>query len=125
MEKVVIKENWKHMFNQFIDANATDNDSEMGNDTNENIEEPITKTLLHGFTDSNSIYDLQNNQINIAPAKGCMPLGFFQDRYLEEVSFPTLFYGEKRSQKITKKIRIKNFLNRRFCTKTMTLHTTS
>jgi hypothetical protein len=95
MEKVVINENWKQMFNQFVDAYATDTDSEMDNDTNENTEEPITKTLLHGFTDSHSIYDLQNNQINIAPAEGYMPLGIFQDRYSEEMSFPTLFYGEK------------------------------
>jgi hypothetical protein len=46
----------------------------MDNDTNENTEEPITKTLLHGFTDSHSIYDIQNNQINIAPIEGYMPL---------------------------------------------------
>ena len=91
------------MFNQFVDAYATNIDSEMDNDTNENTEEPITKTLLHGFTDSHSIYDLQNNKINIAPVEGYMPLGIFQDRYSEEMSFPTFFYGEKRPEKITKK----------------------
>jgi hypothetical protein len=44
------------------------------------------------------------NQINIARAEGYMPLGILQDRYSEEMSFPTLFYGEKRPEKITKKI---------------------
>jgi hypothetical protein len=53
MEKVVINDNWKQMFNQDKDAYATDNDKEIGKDIDEDIEEPITKTL-HGFTNSHS-----------------------------------------------------------------------
>ena len=51
--------------------------------------------MIHGFTDSYNIYDLQKIQINIAPAEGYMPLGIFQDKYSEEMSFPSLCYGEK------------------------------
>lgn len=58
--------------------------------------------MIHGFTDSYNIYDLQNNQINIAPAEGYMPLGIFQDKYSEEMSFPSLFYVEKRPYDIEK-----------------------
>lgn len=32
-----------------------------------------------------------------------MPLGIFQDKYSEEMSFPTLFYGQARPDDITKK----------------------
>ena len=102
MEKVVINDNWKEMFNQAKDAYETDTDNESETTIDENTQEPVTKTLLHGFTDSHSIYDLQNNQINIAPGEGYIPLGIFQDRYSEELSFPTLFYGQKRPDDVTK-----------------------
>jgi hypothetical protein len=53
----------------------------MDNDVDEDIEEPITKTVLNQFTYSHSIYDIQNNQTNISPAKEYMPLECFQDKY--------------------------------------------
>jgi hypothetical protein len=97
----------------------------MDNDTHKNIEETITNTLLHGFTDSHSIYYLQNSQINIVFAKGYMPLGIFQDRYSEEMSFPTLFYGEKNQETLQKNLHIKKFVNGKYYTNTTTLHITS
>ena len=57
--------------------------------------------MVHGFANSYNIFDLQNNQINIAPREGYAPLGIFRDKYSEEMSFPTLFYGEKRPYDIS------------------------
>ena len=74
MEKVVINDKWQEMFNEMNDTYATDIDTKIDNGIDENTEKPITKTLIHGFIDSHSIYDLQNNQINIAPAEVYMPL---------------------------------------------------
>jgi hypothetical protein len=69
------------MFQDTKGAYETNTNSEMDNDMNGNIEEPVMKTLLHGLLDSHSIYDLQKNQINIAPAEVYMPLGIFQDSH--------------------------------------------
>jgi hypothetical protein len=82
MEKVVINDNWKQMFNQEKYAYAIETDNEMENDTNENIEEPITMTLLCGFTYSHSIYYLQKNKINIVLAQGYMPLVFSRNIFI-------------------------------------------
>ena len=126
MEKVQINENWKQMFNEAKDAFASDSDEEFDNNIDENTIELVTKTLVHGFTDSHSIYDLQTNQINIAPAKGNMPLGIFQDKYFEEMSFPTLFFMDKPDLTILqKKLLTKKLLNGNYYTKTMTFPITS
>jgi len=125
MEKVVINDKWQEVFNDINDTYVTDTDNEIGNGIDKNTEEPITKTLIHGFTDSHSIYDLQNNQINIAPAEGYMPLGIFKDRYSEEMSFPRLFYGEKQPHDITKKCTYQKLLYGNYCTKITTFPTTS
>ena len=55
MEKVQIKEKWKQMFNEAKDVFASDSDEEVDNNIDENTIEPVTKTLVHGFTDSHSI----------------------------------------------------------------------
>ena len=103
MENIKISEQWEKIFNENKEAyeNQTDLENEEFNgdnideDTIEENENLVTKTLLHGFTDTHNIFYLQNNQINIAPGEGYLPLGIFQDRYSEEMSFPTLFFGQK------------------------------
>ena len=98
----MILEKWKEEFNKYNET--YDNESDIEDEKYSELisEEPITKTMIHGFTDSYNIYDLQNNQINIAPTEGYMPLGIFQDKYSKEMSFPSLFYGEKRPDDIEK-----------------------
>jgi len=58
--------------------------------------------LVHGFTDPHTIHDLVNRQINIAPVAGYVPLGIFEDKYPEEMSVPSLFYGNKRPSDLSK-----------------------
>ena len=103
LEKVRISNKWEQVFIENKEAyeNETDAENEQLDQKenelgiHEDNDDPITKTLVHGFTDSYNIFDLQNNQINIAPSEGYVPLGIFRDKYSEEMSFPTLFYGEK------------------------------
>jgi hypothetical protein len=98
----MILKKWKEEFNKYIETYETESDIEDEKCSELISEEPIRKTMIHGFIDSYNIYDLQNNQINIALAKGYMPLGMFQDKYSEEMSFPLLFYGEKQPYDIEK-----------------------
>jgi hypothetical protein len=46
---------------------------------------------------------LQDNIVEIAPVEGKRPLGIFKDRFVEEMNFPTLFYGYPRAIEITKR----------------------
>ena len=69
--------------------------------SDESENETPTETLVHGFTDSQCIRDLQDNIVEIAPAEGQRPLGMFKDKFAEEMNFPTLFYGDPRGTDIT------------------------
>jgi hypothetical protein len=66
------------------------------------IETPA-ETLVHGFTDSQCIRDLQDKIVEIAPAEGQRPLGIFKEKFAEEMNFPTLFYGDPRPSEITER----------------------
>ena len=109
LENIKITERWEKIFNENKEAYESQTDLENEEFNGDNIDEDIlernedvvTKTLLHGFTDTYNIFDLQNNQINIAPGEVYLPLGIFQDKYSEEMSFPTLFFGEKRPEDMT------------------------
>jgi exonuclease III len=68
---------------------------------NQNNEKP-TETLVHGFIESQRIYDLQDKIIEVAPAEGQRPLGIFKDKFAEEMNFPTLFFGDPRDDDIVK-----------------------
>ena len=57
--------------------------------------------LVHGFTDSQHIRDLQDKIVKIAPVEGQRPLGVFKDKFTEEMNFPTLFYGYPHPSDIT------------------------
>jgi hypothetical protein len=59
--------------------------------------------LVHGFTDSQRIRDLQDKIVEIAPAEGQRPLGVFKENFAEEMNFPTLFYGDPHPSDITER----------------------
>ena len=46
------------------------------------------------------IHDLQDKIIEIARVEGKRPLGIFKDKFVEEMNFPTLFYGDPRPNDI-------------------------
>jgi hypothetical protein len=58
---------------------------------------------VHGFTDSQCIRDLQDKIVEIAPTEGQRPLGIFKDKFVEEMNFPTLFYGDPCATDIIKR----------------------
>ena len=66
-------------------------------DTDDNDDETPSDYLLHNLSTSQQIVDLNDSQHNVAPLKGFQPLGICKDKFCEELCFPTLFYGEKRS----------------------------
>ena len=41
--------------------------------------------------------DEQQHVLNVAPAEGSRPLSIFHDKYSEELAYPGIFLGEKRS----------------------------
>jgi hypothetical protein len=69
--------------------------------SNESKNERHAKTLIHGFTDSQCIRDLQDKILEIAPAEGQRPLGIFNEKFSKEMNFPTLFYGDPCPSDIT------------------------
>jgi hypothetical protein len=70
-------------------------------DTESDNEKP-TETLVHGFIESQRIYNLQDKIIEVAPAEGKCPLGIFKDKFVEEMNFLTLFFGEPHDNDIVK-----------------------
>ena len=104
LEDVKIDNEWEKVFIENKESYDSETDIEHDCTDIDDLPEPITKTLIHGFIDAHTIYDLANKQINVAPAEGYMPLGIFHDKYSKEMSFPSLFYGSKRIDDI-----IKNF----------------
>ena len=46
---------------------------------------------------------MSNKIIEIAPSEHFSPLGIFQDKYLEELNFPTFFFGFNRPEDILKR----------------------
>jgi hypothetical protein len=70
--------------------------------SDESDNETTAETLVHGFTDSQCIRDLQDKIVEIAPVEGQRPLGIFKDKFAEEMNFPTLFYGDPSGTDITK-----------------------
>jgi hypothetical protein len=87
------------MINPWKNAN-TNYESDTDNESESEIP---TETLIHGFTESQHIHDLQDKIIELAPVEGKHPLGIFKDKYAEEMNFPTLFYGNPHDDDITKR----------------------
>jgi hypothetical protein len=71
-------------------------------DTNDELDnERPTETLIHGFTESQHIHDLQDKIVALARAEGQHLLSIFKEKYAEEMKFLTLFYGDLRDDDIT------------------------
>jgi hypothetical protein len=103
-QNICINENWNKVLGEEDDnsVETLENSSEF--DTSDESEnETLVETLVHGFTDSQCIHDLQDNIVEIAPAEGQCPLGIFKERITEEMNFPTLLYGDPRATDITKR----------------------
>ena len=67
---------------------------------NESEDDRPIETLIHGFTDSQHVHDLQDKILEVAPAEVQRPLGIFKDTYAEDMNFPVLFYGDPRDNDI-------------------------
>jgi hypothetical protein len=92
-QNICINDNWNNLLVE-EDANSVEtlkNASEFDTcDESEN--ETPAETLVHGFTDSQCIRDLQDKIVKIAPIEGQRPLGIFKDKFAKELNFPKLFY---------------------------------
>ena len=55
------------------------------------------------FPNGEAFINVQNTDLQDQDqdGEGYLPLGIFQDKYSEEMSFPTLFFGEKRPEDMT------------------------
>jgi hypothetical protein len=101
-QNICINENWNHVLEQGNDNSAQTFDTTSEFDTSDESEnERPVETLIHGFTDSQRIHDLQDKIVEIAPVEGKRPLGIFKDKFVEEMNFPTLFYGDPCASDIT------------------------
>ncbi len=61
-------------------------------------------SMTHNFLHASKINDYENIIYSIAPSQDFHPLGLFRDNHLEELNFPTLFYGHPQSLTISKKL---------------------
>ena len=101
-QNICINENWNNVLGEEDDNSAQTLATASEFDTcDESKNETPTDTLVHGLTNSQCIGDLQEKIVEIAPAEGKRPLGIFKDKFVEEMNFPTLFYGDPRSSDIT------------------------
>jgi hypothetical protein len=101
---ICINDIWNNVLEEGDESSAQTFDTTSEFDTsNESENERPTETLIHGFTNSQHIRDLQDKIVEIAPTEGKHPLGIFKDKFVEEMNFPTLFYGDPRSSDITER----------------------
>lgn len=56
-----------------------------------------------GFTESKCINEMQDKIIEVLPAEGHNPIRIFKDKYVKEMNFPTLFFGDPHDKDITNK----------------------
>ena len=98
---ICINENWNNVLGEGDDISAQtfETSSEFYTSDESENEWPV-ETLIHGFTDSQRICDLQDKIVEIAPAEEQRPLGIFKDKFAEEMNFPTLFYGDPHTRDI-------------------------
>lgn len=121
MQEVKLNDNWqKHLHyceeqKPSIESSSSDDDNAISSNGNDNDNPNTTKietdTLIHDYTEPRTIHSLQDKVIEIAPTKENQPLGIFQDKYAEEMNFPTLFFGEPRDKEISKGFHTKKLPN--------------
>ena len=103
-ENISINKQWSVVLEQYNDTCIDNENSDHGSDMDiESDNEKPSDTLVHGFIESQRIYDLQDKLIEVAPSEGNHPLGIFKDKFAEEMNFPTLFYGDPRDTDIVKR----------------------
>ena len=101
-QNICINENWNSVLREENGSYAQTLETTSEFDTSdESKNETPTETLVHGFTDSQCIRDLQDKIVEIAPVEGQRPLGMFKDKFAEEMNFPTLFDGDPCPTNIT------------------------
>ena len=99
-QNICINENWNNVLGEGDDISAQTLKTTSEFDTSdESKTETPAETLVHGFTDSQRIHDLQDKIVEIAPTEGQCPLGIFMEKFVEEMNFP--FYGDPRATDIT------------------------
>jgi hypothetical protein len=81
----------------------TRNDESESESTESEIENP-TETLVHGFINSRQIHDFQDRTFELSPVEEKKPLGIFKDKFSEEISSLTLFFGNPYNDDITKRL---------------------
>jgi hypothetical protein len=103
-DNICINANWNSVLAEEHgnSADTLENPSDF-DASDESDNETTAETLVHGFTDSQCIHDLQDKIVEIAPVEGQRPLGIFKDKSVEEMNFPTLFYGDPCGTDITER----------------------
>jgi hypothetical protein len=105
-KNICINENWNNVLGEGGEISAQTLEIASEFDTrNESKNETPTETLVHGFTDSQRIRDLQDKIVEISLVEGKHPLGIFKENFVEEMNFPTLFYGYPHPSDITERFR--------------------
>jgi hypothetical protein len=55
--------------------------------------------MVQNILSFEQIYDYFENVVTVAPCQDFKPLGLFQDPHCEKLNFPTLFFGQPRSNR--------------------------
>ena len=103
MHEVHINQDWQEVLQctEENEDNSPQNTSETESDSEMENENP-SETLIHGFTESRSIHNMEDKIIEIAPTEHKYSIGIFKDIYAEEMNFPTLFFGKPHDNDIVK-----------------------
>jgi len=64
------------------------------NFNNEKIYCTPIDSMIHNFLNAPKIMDCENTIYSITQSQNFHPLGLFKNKHLEELNFPTLFYGQ-------------------------------
>jgi hypothetical protein len=101
-ENICINANWNSVLAKQHGNSVETLENPSDSDTSDESEnETPAETLVHGFTDSQCIRDLQDKIFEIAPSERQRPLGIFKEKFAEEMTFPTLFYEDPCGTDIT------------------------
>ena len=81
-ENICINANWNSVLTEEYgnSANTLENPSDF-DASDESDNETVAETLVHGFTNSQCIHDLQYQIVEIAPIEGQRPLGIFKEKF--------------------------------------------
>jgi hypothetical protein len=94
-----IKSNSNEASNSSDSSHASDsinpsNTSNLSNSNGKENERIQTNTMIHNFSNASKISDYENIVYFVALGQEYHPLGLFKDKNLEELNFPTLFFGQ-------------------------------